>query len=566
MQNESGKIGQEKLLILARHCAQERLRALARHCGLGRLGAWLSVNGVLTALFAAAVGVFLVFMPKYADDPWFMLPSIEWLYEQGVADPTDGGNIFTAGIPWQSVFDTWQYHYQFDNIRLCNLLVTLFLLLPKWVGSSLCLLGWINAMVASFRLAGVDFRRSALVALALVMWGVWIPWSNRMGSLVFQFNYVLGSWMALWFISYLRKGGGSAWRIAGAFAAGVLAGWWQESFSIPMVFGIAAVMLTDKSRRTPTNFAALIGLAAGIAVIAAAPGTGARLTAEYPGETNLVKSLVYLVVYNTSYLGFISLAAFCVRRQGWMKMTGDTMTLFCAVSGLIPIGMALVTYVEPRVTWYTQLVSVIGIMHLLLREWPGYWSRYSRRNAWWLGAGLLLVYAHLGVSDVYVLKMRASQAEAVRQYVAHPDRSVFVDPVLPGDMPLICLRMPEVIFCNAGAHYMREYMTRWSGESNYAMIPRELRYADAGIDRRLEGGTVYEKGGRLYMTQEDFERYYSSNYEIEADYGSVRNIEPCWYFSFVSERDGRHYVYLRLFNSWYNQHFRKIKGVRPTGR
>ena len=76
------------------------------------------------------------------------------------------------------------------NLTLPNELC-LLLFMPKWVGSGIAVLCLYYTVMASFRLIGVDWRRSDVVPLMLSMWYFLMPWQNHMGGLVYQFNYLL---------------------------------------------------------------------------------------------------------------------------------------------------------------------------------------------------------------------------------------------------------------------------------------------------------------------------------------------------------------------------------------
>lgn len=96
-------------------------------------------NYIFISVFIILIGGYLIIMPKHADDYWFLMEGLDkWFLKQGLTDANAGGDIIKYGIPWKEIKATWSYHYNFDNARLGNILVPFFLLLPKWVGSGLC--------------------------------------------------------------------------------------------------------------------------------------------------------------------------------------------------------------------------------------------------------------------------------------------------------------------------------------------------------------------------------------------------------------------------------------------
>lgn len=91
------------------------------------------------SLFAIGMGIFLIGMPKYLDDLWFLCSFGDWFRGNGVDYPTNDINLFSTEFPWKEIQETWRDHYMYDNARLGNIIVVLFLLLPKWIGSLICL-------------------------------------------------------------------------------------------------------------------------------------------------------------------------------------------------------------------------------------------------------------------------------------------------------------------------------------------------------------------------------------------------------------------------------------------
>lgn len=105
-----------------------------------------------------------------------------------------------------------------DNIRLGNLLILFFLLLPKWVGSSIMTLLWVYGVMDALKLSGIDWYKSALVPLALFLWTFGILWSENYGVMDYQFNYLFSLAVAMWLLRFLERrewGEGSmGWRAA----------------------------------------------------------------------------------------------------------------------------------------------------------------------------------------------------------------------------------------------------------------------------------------------------------------------------------------------------------------
>ena len=57
------------------------------------------LNVICLLLFMLGMGVFLIGMPKYGDDLWFMRSFGDWLHTHGCDRFTDGVNVFRTGFP-----------------------------------------------------------------------------------------------------------------------------------------------------------------------------------------------------------------------------------------------------------------------------------------------------------------------------------------------------------------------------------------------------------------------------------------------------------------------------------
>lgn len=70
---------------------------------------WLRIRGYVNwnmlwiLLYMVGFGVFIIGMPKYIDDYWYMAPLKPWFDSQGIINPDKGGNIIEAGIPWSEI-------------------------------------------------------------------------------------------------------------------------------------------------------------------------------------------------------------------------------------------------------------------------------------------------------------------------------------------------------------------------------------------------------------------------------------------------------------------------------
>lgn len=521
-------------------------------------------NLLWIVLSAAGLGVFLIGMPKYIDDYWYMIHLGPWFESQGIFSPEQGGDVWSHGIPWAMVYDTWVEHWTTDNARLCNCILPLLLLLPKWACSVVSLLAWVVAMFLSFRLSGTDWRRSAFVPVALALWGFLMPWKDSMGALAFQETYVWLSAIALWLVRlYLSERHGTG-RCVALFALGVVVGWWHEGFGLPIIVGLLMLALVFRRFRGWKTWAAVAGLACGVAVIMLAPAMARRSSVNlHLDAAYIASSLLKGLAVNLPYIGALAVvAAASVRRRG-ASLLKDPVVLFSLTSGLASMAMVFVTFTNSRVVWWADLISVICIMRVIVLEWPGTWGSY-RLWSRILGAALLVpLYVHQGVAAYYTLEFRRDLERCVAFYADNPGRSIFGRVRTGENLPVASLNLPDVLEYQNGLAPMSAYWSELGRKDHFYIIPQELRNVtatsgqaldgDAGM-RMLDGWLFYESDGR--------DLGYPPTVPAEADYGSGYVPVQARLAEFVSEADGRRYVYVYLYTNWFNQHLRRIRGVR----
>lgn len=318
---------------------------------------YLVWNTLWILLFCVGLGYFLIAMPKGLDDYWYSVYLRPWLESHGQLFPEEGVNIFRTGVPWSEIIETWRYHISTDNARLGNMLVVFFLLLPKWVGSGLALFAWVYVMRGSFRLAGIDWRKSAWVPVMLFLWTFFMPWRNGMSSMVYQFNYMFPSALVVLLMEMLFKRENS--RCLSAFIVAFFIGWWHEGFGVPLAIALMALILMDKKCRRARFYSATAGVCAALVLLLAIPSSIHRAGELASGKGKEFAELMYDLAINVLYVMFVGLWLILGRRH--KKIEGKGLVLFLLILGLVPILIMFRTYSDTRVTWLSQMVSIIGV-------------------------------------------------------------------------------------------------------------------------------------------------------------------------------------------------------------
>lgn len=527
---------------------------------------YLVWNTLWILLFCVGLGYFLIAMPKGLDDYWFLEKFCPWLTEHGYMFPENGVNLFKTGMPWTEIIETWKYRTSYDNARLGNLLVMFFLLLPKWVGSGLAFLSWLYVMYGSIRLTGIDWRKSPLIPVALFLWTFFIPWRNGMSTLVYQFNYVLPSALGVFLLvrlfrkPKLKRG---KLKLCGLFAVAFLTGWWHEGFSVPILAGLAAVMVLFGKCRTKSFYCVCLGLLAGLSVMMFAPSMHTRIHIVVSGKELISISRLYEFCVNILYVVFVCLTVFSFRKLKSGIMRGkNTLLIFMLVSGFIPILIMIRTYSESRVSWWSHCMSVVGIIMLLRYCYDRIWMSYKLKSMAVASVCIVLFILHLGYNSYYVMLNRKDLLGAEAAYTVNPGEAYFGNVKTCSFLPLIMLNMPDAFAYTTTPLIINMYLK--DGEKPFCMIPKELEYVTEETGRILSGGSgqVKEYKGRLYMAAPLGEQETPMQSQLLADYGFGYRQYKVFYYPYISKADGRRYYWLYICGNWIVQHFGEIRGVR----
>lgn len=529
-----------------------------------------SLNGILLFLFTVVLGAYLIGMPKYIDDNWFMMPFVKWYHSQGIFDTTNGGNIVKSGIPWRELVDEWQYRYENDNGRLGNILVFIFLLFPKWLGSSVALLAWIIAMYISLKFSQINLK-SPLIGLAIILWGIFVPWPSHMGSMVYQFNYVVATGVILLYLKYLhifdisfeaksyysRKNKGVV--LICSFLFGLVVGWWHESFSTSVFIALCVLLIKFKDCRNLKVYSSLIGLGIGIIILAVAPGTRVRMEMS---DMSFTVKIIHAIIYNIPYYIFLVLFGIEIITRGSKKIFNNKILVFCLICGIVPITLSFITFAASRVTWWTQIIAIIGILYILNKRYFKYWQKYKFGNLIWLIPLLVFVFARFIYLDYYAIQTRKLISESVRSYLKHPDQPVFASVITSEQIPFYCALISDVVLTNQ-IYGQALFLSEWTGDEGFKIIPVELKSVTERTGRPLSGIAGAREYNNLIFIPAENAQYH--DYQVkyfEVDYGIWKRHVTAFTFRFTSDADNNEYVYINLMSPWPEKNLIKPKGLK----
>jgi len=530
----------------------------------GRHPLRLSWNMVWLLIFFILCGIFLVCAPKYADDIWYLTRMGRWLTEHGVRSIDNTFFTIFGDFPWQQVHDTLEWRYYNDNIRLANVIGIFFLLLPKWVGSSVGLLALVYSVFKIFSLTQVNWRTSALVPVAIVALTFIAPWEHSLGSIIYQFNYLLPTAIALWLTGYLFRNKTGHPSFAGALAGGMLLGLWHEGFAVPLAGGLLFMAHLCRRCRHRAIYGAIIGLAAGTLILFSAPGMmhrgGSALGTLFSRDIylpNLVTSFTVFGLASASYL--------LIRHR---KITvSDDIACLCIISGVVSFLIQLLTDINcSRNGWWCHIMSVPVLLIVLDETGHDFWKSYNRRNICILVLPLALAYLYWANMDYLAIRMSASYRHIENEAYAGK-RYVFSDVMPARELPPLKMRTNMGNLYDISGFLGDYYDYERDGDAEQlSIVSHELEQVTQNSGVEVPGGLgIRDYNGNLYMAYSDSLRIVDSQGEIhmQCDFGKGYVKTPFLCNSFISKGDGHRYLELRPLVKLYKSRFCRIKAINP---
>lgn len=515
------------------------------------------MNILWILLYIIGVGIFMIGTPKYVDDLWYQYLMRDWYEKQSVTDPTWAGNVFRAGVPWREVWHTWMSHFHGDNSRLCNLVATFVLLFPKWVGSGISLFLWWKAMSASFRLAGVSWRTFSAVPVVLLLWSVGIPWSQHMGALDYQCNYVWSTALMLMYLLFVINAKPGKAMLVLVFGAGLIVGAWHEGFTLPVLAGMLTVLLCVKDYRQPRYIVAIVSLAFGLVYLMTFPPVMGRVRTETLYKSYSIVMLLRTLLKHPSAVIFFIMLVYLVTKKSLRNRIKEPLIIFLSTSAIVSLTMEFALTQTRRVGWWADIASVIGIIYLLKNTVSR--SVFSRRKLVLVVSALSLsaTIAYWSLVDYYTMRLVKEYNEVLNLYVNKKQTTLFKKITTFNDLPFYSFFTPDMgllqspMSLGAINGYFRQ-------GKPLTVIPKELEYVTSGMGREIGGGVGIRYVGDYLYVEADVP--YGMSARGMADFGWLGKSEVILFcYPFISKGDGRKYVYLYPWHVTWELQFAKMK-------
>lgn len=529
----------------------------------GRYKGWWRWNYLWMGIYFIAFGVYLIGMPKYIDDYWYLERFRGWFMNQGISDPEWGGNIFKAGVPWREILDTWEWHYANDTFRLGNIMVVPFLLLPKWVGSTIAYCFWIYAVTGGLRFAGINLGRSPLVPWALAAYYVLMPWRYYMGSLDYQFNYLIPSGLLVWLLVRLTAGKrGNSGRDIWTLLLGIVLGWWHEGFGVPGACCVFVLLLGGRFR-SRAAWMALAGILVGLAFDMSSPGIRERAR-DSLGEVgvNIYTIIETLRSQWVFFIGVLLVAGGMSVRKTRIGLTGNTRLWGMLAGCLASLVLLIRIQGGDRVGWVCGLLSVPFCLGLIRLYWPRVSAGYRWAGGLAAGCIMSVVIAGLVMIDVAIFRVRALHSRVVREIALNPKpQAIFDDYKYMREQSPLMIGMPSWSFSGSGMRYLSQYfLGKGEGHRIYC-VPRELERVTAESGSSVPGRGGFREYKGKYFAPYSGPLLGQKVMKIELDFGKGYTSAFCIAGVFESKADGKRYVFIDPDLGLYVTYFKEIKGL-----
>jgi hypothetical protein len=392
-----------------------------------------NINAIAIFIIIATFGLLWFLMPYYIDDLWYL---------EGTFGITDRFQRFT--IAANNAISHWFY----DTGRVVNLISPIFLtLVPKWLFAIFCMfMLWVIIRYAC-KLSGAkpaSFQQwLIIVAISFI-----IPWNDNMFCEIFTLNYILPSALMLVVVHRTLRMNESEFTpskkyVIVTFIAAFLCGWSHEGFSVPLIIGLSAYVLTIGLRNTNRKVIwSCIAIFLGIITLLSGPAISVRSD----GFENIIERMTRLgdggwlwrlIIYNILYYihTFVLAISLCnknIRRE----LLADNrrhlaFSLMILSAGTVCFGLFFRFYTGPRCGLCAELLSAIGLVYLF-SIWQKH-MHFTIKPMYTIALATLATSATIYINcsaAVLQTKLNKEFDEVVRLYLASGTGEIYYD-VMP---------------------------------------------------------------------------------------------------------------------------------------
>lgn len=380
----------------------------------------------------------------------------------------------SSQLTFRGVCDFFVYNWHTENDRLPNLLfVTPFVMAFGRLAGAFILAIFATGMVAetallSARIAGRPRVSAAHLAFVWAVSTATISWFNNCFLASHTLNYILPTWMMLWFVRLViltseRRLVG--WRLALTAVFAILCGWMHEGCSAMLLGGLGLWIISRKFRVPAATWLVVATFFIGFVLTMSSPMIWMRVSLEnralveasaatppvatIPLTSNPVPAhlriwrLLWRVMPLLIFLAASTGVALCFRRgrDAVKVLWQNPYTRIAAFSVLTGVAMwTVLARHNPGVTWYPQALGLVLFSSLAFRLAGG------RIPAKVLKPATVLTFVAIGTvfvnATVWMSKKNIEFQEIMAEAQASPTGTVFRDLLPKPHTPTLRL-LPE---------------------------------------------------------------------------------------------------------------------------
>lgn len=472
------------------------------------------------AFVSACFSFIFMEMPRAHDDWWYLGDILYSGFDE------NGHHTLFLGIK-----ECLKYHFNIDNSRLCNIVGTFFLVIPKWITSPFISITFILGYWLMTKVSGI---KPGMVLPFLSMTFLYLfntIWHDHMFTQIFAFNYVVGLPLFLFaIIIFFRNKPFKIWQ---AVFLGLFVGLWHESFGGTLVLGGALTYILYPSMRKKWRLLMLISAFAGIV-----------WQFLLPGQYNRVEHIVSfsyihykLFIFIIPLIIYILLYILCLSSKKYKFLVRKPLYPFVLVCCLFSFPVVNFTYI-PRAVFPVSVMTICALTHFFVPFFNR--LKIKSHNIYIVLCIIFLtcIATNLISACIDTIRVKTSvnsllvAAAKTRDY----SKGLFFQTHFPPDLLPTSLQLPDFSFFEYGEH-IRGYLNY---PQHIILIPDTLRYYSKGNGEVIDSNSSIRRFNG-YFISEDTTDIYLKNGLIK--YNSFSEYRKVVTNPFIGA-DGNKYVYI----------------------
>ena len=381
---------------------------------------------IIPALVAIITGAGIVVMPPFSDDLGYMMPFRDII-------------LNGDGDWWNSVCESVDFRYHYDNPRIANVVMILIAAFPRVIPAIISIIALAYIFYAGIRFADIR-HRPILTALFIASIIVFFPWVDQLYLIDFQLNYLWATALSLgcilsWYNSKIKR--------AFSFLLGVFVASWHEGFGIPLAFTLAGLLILYPRFRVRSNLYNLTGLITGSLYLISSPGFLKNACAYFENRAAI------LYPFAVPAIIFVLTWLFMIFRPQHRKICLNSRAALSAALSLSGTAMMLIYPTGPRSGALGITFGCLGAIYL----WSDLkWVKPIGQRASKIAISIIygLIFIHLIYVDLIAVRISHETRQALEAYRQCPDTPHFIGMTLREEAPLICMQKP---YYGLLAHY-----------------------------------------------------------------------------------------------------------------